>query len=91
MGNALERLVAEMPALAASDRRLVDPQVSKAAQPDHGGNDRWHIRDLVFSQVAGFGARVGDELLAVAVVQLLGDREGFVGSPAPALAAGLLQ
>ena len=41
--------------------------------------------------MAGLGSGVGDELLALAIVELLRDREGLLRGPAPALAAGLLQ
>jgi hypothetical protein len=51
--------------------------------------DRKIIQD--FAQVTGFRARIGDHLLAVAVIQLLRHRKRLVRGPAPTLAAGLLQ
>ena len=89
--HAFERLVAEVPGLAAADHGPVDLQVCEAAQPGHGGDDGRHVGDLVLGQMAGLGSGVGDELLALAIVELLRDRKGLVGGPAPALAAGLLQ
>ena len=68
-----------------------DLQMGEAAQPRQRGDDGRHVGDLVLGQIAGLGAGVGDELLAVAVIELLGDGERLVGGPAPALAAGLLQ
>jgi hypothetical protein len=51
--------------------------------------DRKIIQD--FAQVTGFRARIGDHLLAVAVIQLLRHRKRLVRGPAPTLAAGFLQ
>src|SRR6516162_5806449 len=65
--------------------------MGEAAQTGQCGGDGRHVRDLVLTQIAGLGARIGDQLLAVAVVELLGDGERLVRGPAPALAAGLLQ
>jgi hypothetical protein len=51
--------------------------------------DRKIIQD--FAQVTGFRARIGDHLLAVAVIQLLRHQKRLVRGPAPTLAAGFLQ
>src|SRR5215468_12604980 len=63
----------------------------EAAQPGHGGDNGRRDCDLVLGQMSGLGPGVGDELFALAIVELLRDRKGPVGRPAPALAAGLLQ
>jgi hypothetical protein len=89
--HAFERLVAEVPGLAAADHRPVDLQMCEAAQPGHGGDNGRHIGDLILGEMAGLGPGVADELSALAIVELLCDRKGLVGRPAPALAAGLLQ
>src|SRR5271165_4658607 len=65
--------------------------MGEAAQSRQRSGDGRHVRDLVLTQIAGLGARIGDQLLAVAVVEFLGDGERFVSRPAPALAAGLFQ
>ena len=91
MRNALQRLVAEMAGLAAADHRRGDVELSKAAQARQRGDDRRHVADLIFGEVTGFRARIGDQLLAVAVIQLLRHRQRLVGGPSPTLAAGLLQ
>src|SRR6202045_2349539 len=90
MRNALESPVAEMAGLAAADHRR-DFEVNKAAQAGQRGDNRRHVADLIFAQVTGFRARIGDQLLAVAVIQLLRHRKSLVGRPAPTLATGLLQ
>jgi pimeloyl-ACP methyl ester carboxylesterase len=61
MRNALESLVAEMAGLATADHRRRDFEVSKATQAGQRGDDRWHVTDLIFGQVTGFRARVGDK------------------------------
>src|SRR5262245_15892708 len=90
MRHALQRLVAEVTRLAAPDH-WIDLQVGEAAQTGQRSDNRRRIGDLVLGQVAGLRARIGNELLALAVVELLRDRKGLVGGPTPALAAGLLQ
>ena len=74
--------------------RITGREISRWAKPRSAvsdADDRRHVVDLVFRQVAGLGAGVCDQLLAVAVIKLLGDGQRLVGVPAPALAAGLLQ
>ena len=91
MRHALQRTVAKMAGLAFADHRLGQIEMGEAAQPRQRGDDGRHVRDLVLAQIAGLGARIGDQLLAVAVIEFLGDGERLVRRPAPALAAGLLQ
>src|ERR1700730_12831284 len=91
MRNALESPVAEMAGLAAADHRRRDFELSKAAEAGQRADTRWHVADLIFAQVTGFRARIGDQLLAVAVIKLLRHRKRLVGRPAPTLATGLLQ
>jgi len=62
-----------------------------AAQAGQRGDDRRRVADLISGQVTGFRARIGDQFLAVAVIQLLRHGELLVGGPSPTLAAGLLQ
>src|ERR1700730_16538704 len=91
MRNALESPVAEMAGLAAADHRRRDFELSKAAQAGQRADNRRHVADLIFAQVTGFRARIGDQLLAGAVIKLLRHRKRLVGRPAPTLATGLLQ
>src|ERR1700730_14374761 len=91
MRNALQRPIAEMAGLAAADHRRRDFKLSKATQAGQRGDYRRHVADLIFAQVPGFRARIGDQLLAVAVIQLLRHRKRLVGRPAPTLVTGLLQ
>ena len=58
-------------------RRITGAPTCRAAKPrsrSQGGEDRRHVGDLALGQVAGLRPRVGDQLLALAVVQLLRDR-----------------
>src|SRR5208337_282180 len=91
MRHALQRAVAKMAGLAFPDHRLGQIEMGEAAQPRQRGGDGRHVRDLVLAQIAGLGARIGDQLFAVAVVEFLGDDERLVRRPAPSLAAGLLE
>jgi hypothetical protein len=50
-----------MAGLATADHRRRDFEVSKATQAGQRGDDRWHVTDLIFGQVTGFRARVGDK------------------------------
>src|ERR1700730_16799069 len=86
MRNALESPVAEMAGLAAADHRRRDFELSKATQAGQRGDHRRHVTGLIFAQVTGFRARIGDQLLAVAVIQLLRHRKRLVGRPTPTLA-----
>jgi putative transposase len=85
MRNALQRPVAKMAGLATADHRRRDFELSKATQAGQRGDDRRHVTDLIFDQVTGFRARVGDQLLAVAVIQLLRHRKRLVGRPTRAV------
>jgi hypothetical protein len=60
-----------VPGLAAADYRPVDPQMCEAAQPGHGGDDGRHVGDLALGKMVGLGAGVGDELLPLAIIELL--------------------
>src|SRR6202045_1418753 len=91
MRNALESPVAEMAGLAAADHRRRHFELSKATQAGQRGDHRRHVTGLIFAQVTGFRAWIGDQLLAVAVIQLLRHQKRLVGRPTPTLATGLLQ
>ena len=90
MRNALQRLVAEVPGLATPNDGWIDLQMRKAAQPRHRPGDRRHIGNLIFGQVARFGTRIGQHLLAVAIIQRLRNGECFVSAPAPFLPTSFL-
>src|SRR3954469_22636388 len=91
MGHALKTFIVEMAGFTAPDYRSTNLDVGKTTQPDQCADNRWNIADLVLGKVSGLRPRIGDQLLTVAVVKLLCDRQRFVGVPSPALTAGLLQ
>ena len=55
------------------------------------GHDPRHVRDQALRQVTNLGARIGDDLLAGAVIELLRHLERLAGRPAEARAAEFLQ
>ena len=55
------------------------------------GHDLRHVRYQALRQVAHLGARIGDDLLALAVIELLRHLERLAGRPAEARAAEFLQ
>ena len=81
--HALQRLVAEMAGLAAADHGRIDVELREAAQARHGGDDGRHVGDLVLGEMARLGARIGDQLLALAVIELLRDRQASCRRSSP--------
>ena len=65
--------------------------MSEAPQRRQRTGDDRHIGNLVLTQMPRLGARIGDQLLAIAIIELLGNRQCLIGSPAPFLRADLLQ
>ena len=63
----------------------------KAPADPQPGDDARHVRDQALRQVAGLRARIGDDLLALAVIELLRHLQRPGGRPAEARAAQLLQ
>ena len=92
MARAFQPLVVEgaVPSLADHRwRRYWNGGIGAArAQP---GNDPRNVRDGAFRQIADLGARVGQNLLARAVIEFLGNLERLRGRPAEAGAAQLLE
>jgi len=76
---------------APSDQRLGHRNGPEgSADPKPGDNPR-HVRDQALRQVAGLRARVGDNLLALAVIEFLGNLQRSGRRPAEARAAQFLQ
>jgi hypothetical protein len=90
-GTPLSALSQKMPGLAAADYGPGDHKVRKAAQPSHGLDNGRHVVDLALGEMAGLGPGIGDDFLALTIVEFLRDRKGLICGPTPALAAGLLQ
>ena len=85
-------LVVEDPAGAAPDQRR--PRHGNAAPGApflQGGHDARHVGDQAFRQVARLGAGIGDDLLALAVIELLRHLQRAGRRPAEARAAEALQ
>src|SRR5664280_1165841 len=92
MARALQPLVIETAARApADDRRLGHGDCAERLAYPQSGHDPRHVCYQALRQVAHLGARVGDDLLALAVIQLLRHLERLAGRPAEARGAEFLQ
>ena len=69
--DASQRAIAERPGLAAADHGLANIETGKAPQACQRARDDRNVADLVLGQVTGFRPRIGDQLLAIAVVEFL--------------------
>ena len=92
VGDALQPLVPEMPLFAPADDRLgrhgqSAEGLSGCQRRDH----RRHIGDQAFRQIPRFGAGVGDEFLALAIIQRLRHLQRMRGGPAEPRPAQSLQ
>src|SRR3954452_19999620 len=92
MARTLQTLVVETVARTSShDRRIGHANCAERLphlQPCH---DFRHVRYQALRQVTHLGARICDDLLALAVIELLRHRERLAGRPAEARAAEFLQ
>ena len=79
-----------VPSLADRRRRRYQNGGVGPARPQPG-DDLRDVRDRAFRQIADLGARVGQDLLARAVIEFLGDVQRLRSRPAEARAAQLLE
>jgi hypothetical protein len=71
----------------ADDRRLGRRDCAERLADPQPGHDPQHVIYQALRQVAHLGARVGDDLLALAVIEFLRDFERLGGRPAESRAA----
>src|SRR5450759_523448 len=92
MTHYLQPLVVETAARTlADDRRLGQGDCAERLAHPQSRHDPRHVCYQALRQVAHLGARVGDDLLALAVIELLRHRKRLAGRPAKARAAEFLQ
>src|SRR5665213_865024 len=92
MARALQPLVVETAARTPADhRRIWHGDCAERLSHPEPGRDPRYVRYQALRQVAHLGARIGDDLLALAVIEFLRHRERLAGRPAEARAAELLQ
>lgn|GEM_PF-6772947 len=92
MARAFQSLVVKSGAGAPVDhRRFGHRDRAERLSRLQSGHDPRHVRDQALRQVADLGARVGDDLLARTVIELLRHLERLAGKPAEARAAEFLQ
>src|SRR4051812_38854239 len=85
MARTLQPLVIEAAARASSDHRWIgNGDGAERLQPSH---DLRHVRYQALWHVSHLGARIGDDLLALTVIELLRHLERLAGRPAEARAA----
>ena len=92
MARALEALVVEAAVASLADHRLRrhgDGGIGFACP--HSGDDLRRVGDRALRQVAHLGTRIGEDLLAHAVIELLRHLQGPGSGPAEAGTAQLLQ
>lgn len=83
MARALQSLVVKAAARAPADhRRFGHWDCAKRLSHPQSGHDSRHVRDQALRQVADLGARVGDDLFALAVIELLRHFQCLAGRPA---------
>src|SRR3954470_25047661 len=92
MARALQTLVVEAAARApADDRRIGHWDGAERLSHPKPGHDPRYVRYQALRQVAHLGARIGNDLLALAVIEFLRELKRLAGRPAEARAAELLQ
>ena len=92
MARALESLVVKMTiGAAADDRRVRDGDRLEGLSHLKCGHDPRYIRDQGLRQEANLGAGVGDDLLSLAIIELLGHLQRLCRGPTEARRAELLQ
>src|ERR1700751_4260704 len=92
MARTLQPFVVEGAARTSTNHRRLGyrDRAERLAHPQPGHDSR-HVRYQALRQIAYLCARIGDNLLALAVIQLLRYFERFVDCPAKARAAESLQ
>src|SRR5262245_61940775 len=92
MARGFKALVVERAARALADhRRIGHGNCAERSAHPQSGHDLRYVRYQALWQVAHLGARVGDDLLALAVIEFLRHRERLAGRPAEARSAQFLQ
>src|SRR5207249_7088750 len=88
MARTLKPLVVERAARTSTNHRRLGyrDRAERLAHPQSGYDSR-HVRYQALRQIANLCARISDNLLALAVIQILRQFEGFAGRPAKARAA----
>ena len=80
MARTRQPLVIEGTARASTNyRRLGYRDRAERLPHPQSGNDLRHVRYQALRQIAHFGTRIGDNLLALAVIKLLRHFERFAG------------
>jgi hypothetical protein len=74
-----------------NDRRLGYGDCTERLAHPQSGNDPRSVRYQALRQVAHLGARIGDDLLALTIIELLRHLKCLAGRPAEARAAEFLQ
>ena len=75
----------------ADHRRLRHRDLAECLAHQQTCDNTGHIRYQAFRQIAHFSAGIGDDFLALAVIEFLGNLERLGSGPAEARAAELLQ
>src|SRR5436190_12314895 len=92
MARTLQPLVVEAAARASSDhRRIGHGDGAERLAHLKPGHDLRHVQYQALRQVAHLGTRIGDDLLALAVIEILRHLERLAGRPPEARAAEFLQ
>src|ERR1700733_2722258 len=88
MARALKALVVESSARAPADHRRLRHRDCVERLPHlQPGHDLRYVRYQALRQVTHLGARIGDDLLALTVIELLRHRERLARRPTEARAA----
>src|SRR5450756_783124 len=92
MARTLQTLVVETATRAlADDRGLGHGDCAERLAHPQSSHDPRHVCYQALRQVAHLGTRIGDDLLALAVIELLRHRKCLAGRPAEARGAEFLQ
>ena len=92
MAGALKSLVMETAACALSDNRGIGHgDCAERLARLQAGHDLRNIGYQALREITHLGAGIGDDLLTLAVIELLGDFQRLAGRPAEARAAQFLE
>jgi hypothetical protein len=92
MAGALESLVMETAACALSDDRVIGHgDCAERLARLQAGDDLRNIRCQALREITHLGARIGDDLLALAIIEFLSDFQRLAGRPTEARAAQFLE
>src|ERR1700722_8442007 len=92
MAGALKSLVMETAACALPDDwGIGDPACAERLARLQAGDDLRNIRYQALREITHLGARIGDDLLALAGIEFLSDFQRLAGRPTEARAAQFLE